>query len=483
MRRRTFLQGGAAALVSGLSARSWAADVPAASDLAGDVRILREALELHPGLYRYNSPAEFEAKLERFGREFTAASDRAGRYLALAKLTAEIRCGHSYGNFYNQKKAVAAELFDRPTRVPLHFAWLGRDMVVLRDPAGVLPAGTQVLSLNGQAPIRLRDRLQPLIRTDGHNGAKQISLLEVRGDDEIETFDVFQGLVAPPANQLHRLIVREPGGRRRSLDLPAIGLTDRKAMMISRDYGGDQPFWTWSMRPDGVAVLSMPGWAIWDSKWDWKSWLNDRLDSLSGAKGLVVDLRDNEGGANCGDVILGRMIDQPWNPPAVEQRLKFQRTPAALDRYLDTWDNSFRKMGERARPLPNGFYLRPIGEDTLTIAPSGKRLPVPVAVLISPVNSSATFQFAGNMRALGGGKLYGRTTGGNRRGINGGAFFFVRLPGSGLEFDLPLVGYYPLAAQPDAGIEPDVAITPTAADIAAGRDPVLERAAADLARG
>ena len=147
VRRRTFLKGAGVAALSGLAGRSWAADTVTAADLAGDVAILREALKLHPGLYRYNSPAGFERKLEGFAANFTAAPDRAARYLALARLTAEIRCGHSYANFSNQKKAVAADLFDRPTRLPLHFVWLGDAMVVARDPSGSLAAGTRILSL------------------------------------------------------------------------------------------------------------------------------------------------------------------------------------------------------------------------------------------------------------------------------------------------------------------------------------------------
>jgi hypothetical protein len=62
------------------------------------------------------------------------------------------------------------------------------------------------------------------------------------------------------------------------------------------------------------------------------------------------------------------------------------------------------------------------------------------------------------------------------RGINGGAYFFVRLPASGLEFDLPVRGYYPERPQRDAGVEPDIRVTNTAADIAAGYDRELETA-------
>lgn len=99
------------------------------------------------------------------------------------------------------------------------------------------------------------------------------------------------------------------------------------------------------------------------------------------------------------------------------------------------------------------------------------------AALVGPVNSSATFQFAENARRTGRVRLFGASTGGNRRGINDGCLFFVRLPASSIEFDLPLIGYFPLQPQPDAGIVPDVAIATSIADVRAGRDPTMERAA------
>lgn len=482
MRRRTFLAGSAAVALSGLSARVWAADAPSAVDLNGDIEILRQALALHPGLLRYQSETQFSARVEQLRSRYVAATTIDERYLVLSAFLSAIRCGHSYANFYNQKKAVAAALFDRPTRLPLHFAWVGDQMVVLRDPSGQLARGTRIARLNGERPAALRARLLPMVRADGGNDAKRVSLLEVRGDEEYETFDVFQGLVAPPTDGFHRVEAVLPNGRRRRISLPATGLKARQAQRLTAETKPDQPLWQWSLRPDGIALLTMPDWALYNSKWDWKSWLGERLDTLGGARGLVIDLRDNEGGIDCGDSVLARLIDRSWTPPAVQQRLRFERTPPAIDRYLDTWDSSFRTLGVGGRPLGDGFVERPGAKASLAIEPAGKRLSVPVAVLVSPVNSSATFQFASNFRAIGGGRLYGRPTGGNRRGINGGAYFFVRLPASGLEFDLPLVGYFPLSPQPDAGILPDVAVAPSIADIASGRDPALERAAADLRR-
>jgi hypothetical protein len=93
-----------------------------------------------------------------------------------------------------------------------------------------------------------------------------------------------------------------------------------------------------------------------------------------------------------------------------------------------------------------------------------------VFVLIGAVNSSATFDFARAVRRAGVGTLVGQTTGGNLRGINGGAFFFLNLPNSHIELDLPLIGQFPLEPQPDAGLRPDIEVQPGAADLAAGRD-------------
>ncbi|MET3709967.1 hypothetical protein ABIC65_000647 [Sphingomonas trueperi] len=474
--RRQMLAGLSATAAVPFIAR--AADTPSASDLKGDVAILRDALRLHPGLYRYNTPAQIKARLSHLQAGLVAAPDLVTRYLLLSRFLATIRCGHSYCNFFNQKKAVATALFDRTTRLPFQFRWIGGAMVVTDHGGPDLPRGSEVLSINGVAPRAMLARLLPYARADGHNDAKRVSLLEVRGDDAIEFFDVFHGLeFGPPPRGLHFLMARRPDGRTASVTLPAIGLSQRRAQAIQRDYRGDAPVWDWTMRSDGIAVLTMPGWALYDSKWDWRGWLEARLDSLSGAKGLIVDLRENEGGEDCGDVILARLLRTPLKNPQAERRVRFRRTPSSLDPYLDTWDNSFRTLGVDARRTTNGFYILQGAHGSSSIQPAARALELPVAALVGPVNSSATFQFAEKARRSGRVRLFGTPTGGNRRGINGGCFFFVRLPASGIEFDLPLIGYFPSTAVPDAGIVPDIVVAPSIADMAAARDPVMERAA------
>ena len=156
-----------------------ATDVAAASaaDRRGDIAILRQALTLHPGLYRYNSPRQIAGRIDRLETDFVAAESLDAQYLLLAQFLASIRCGHSYANFSNQKKSVASALFDRPTRLPFLFRWIGTDMIVLREPTGVLPPGTTIRRINGVPAQAMLRRLMPYVRADGHNDSKRISLL------------------------------------------------------------------------------------------------------------------------------------------------------------------------------------------------------------------------------------------------------------------------------------------------------------------
>jgi C-terminal processing protease CtpA/Prc len=281
-----------------------------------------------------------------------------------------------------------------------------------------------------------------------------------------------------PAGGAHRLKVRDPKGSLREVHTPAWNLAQREADRSTafKPPAADAPAWQWQMRSDGVALLTMDGWAIYNSQWNWQAWLNERLDELAGdkaARGLVVDIRQNEGGLDCGNLILARVLKEP---SALPQRrlLRFRSVPEALRPQLDTWDKSFFSLGENASVFDERFFELPAANTV--VQPSGQRINLPVVVLTSATNSSATYAFAQRCKQSGAARLVGETTGGNLRGINGGAFFFVRLPASGLAFDLPLIGFFPHTPQPDAGVQPDVAAAATAADIASGRDPVLEGA-------
>ena len=460
----------------------------------GDIALLGEILRtLHPGVYRYQSPRTVERSLAQLSLAWAANPDLAARYLYLSHFLATIKCGHSYANFFNQTTSVQKQLFDRQARVPFTFKWIAGQMVVLEDQSGTasLLPGTIILAVN-DIPIRdILSRLMPYARADGNNDGKRRALLSVTGADKIETFDVFQGLlegrnggsvgINPP--RPYRLRTRLPGASGDSvLDLPALTLSERQSFMRTTDYRGDKPVWQWTMRPDNIAVLCMDNWGLYDSKWDWAAWLNDRLDSLNGARGLILDIRKNEGGLDCGDLILARLAGRDIAKPKYNRVVRYVKTPEALNPYLDTWDDSFRDWSSQISSKEGRFYRLKPDSEAATVAASSMKLHVPMAVLTSAQNSSATFQFAALTKQLGLGTLVGETTGGNQRGINADSFFFARLPESGIEFDVPLIGFFPETKKPDAGITPDIAVAMTAEAIASGADPQMQAAVRHLLR-
>ena len=433
---------------------------------------------LHPGLLRYLTPDAWARTKAQFVSAMRSSRRRQDAFIALARFTAAIRCGHTYPNFHNQTDGIANALFGGRTRLPIEFLWQREGAVVtafLGKDASVRP-GDLVTHLDGRPMPSVRDALLPLVRGDGSNDIKRLSLLSPTGRDGIETFDVFQGILFPPRKGHVELRLLSPDGKERTTRVEAVDLAARTARLRpGADARSGEPLWTFTLR-DGIGVLTMPNWAVYQSRWDWEAFIDDTFEQLKGARGLVIDIRGNEGGNDCGDSIIARLIDADLPRDDSRRLVRASRVPAEFNPWLDTWDDSFRDWGEAARPTGDGWFELARGaEADGLIRPRGPRFTGNVVVLTDAVNSSATFEFAWSMQRHGLGTVCGTATGGNRRGINGGAFFFVRLPETGLEADLPLIGYYPRSQQPDAGLVPDVPVDTTAADIAAGRDPVMQR--------
>ncbi len=452
-----------------------------AAAMRADVALLRRAYDvLHPGILRYNTPREIDARFETLDQAVAAPMTLRAFYLTLSRFLATVRCGHSYANFSNQRREVAAALFEAPDRLPLEFLWIGDAMVVTSDPfaTGIAP-GSCILAINGRSASAILAAMMPFARGDGHNDGKRRRLLSVQGNDRYETFDIFFSMLF--GQERYRLTVEDPSGRRRAATVAAVSLAQRRATARTGvDARGDTPVWMIERRGD-AALLSMPDWGLYDSKWDWRGWLDEAVDRLVAERvpRLVVDLRRNEGGLDCGNSLAERLVSHETPFEQVQRLVRYRTVPDDLRPALDTWDRRFDHLGENATRIDERFLrLDAKGDRVDPIRPRGKRYEGDVRILIGPQNSSATFQFADFIRRNRLATLIGETTGGNRRGINGGGFYFVRLPATGLEADLPLIGRFPTTPQPDLGITPDIAIPITRADIAKGTDSQLRRALA-----
>ncbi len=457
--------------------------IPAA-ELQEDLAVLKQAYEqLHPGLYRYNDKARMEAHFAALKTELGRDLSLQEAYLAFSLFLAKIQCGHSYANFYNQPKAIAAALFQQQGRVPFYFRWISRRMIVTRNFSGDarLVPGTEVLAIDGTPVPAILDTLLQVARADGSNEAKRVSYLEVGGHSQYEAFDLYFPMFFPRTGSRMVLRLKTPDGKPLTLETQALTYEQRVAPIQAEVEArrGDGPIWEFKFLDARTGYLRMPTWSLYNSKWDWKGFLDTVFEQLAARKAahLVIDLRGNEGGSSVGNVILGKLATKDLTLESFKRRVRYRKVPEELAPYLDTWDPSFKDWGEDAVEAGEGFYRLKKYDDAeggTVIQASARPFKGKTWVLVDASNSSATFEFALALRQHELGTLVGQPTGGNQRGINGGAFFFLRLPRSKIEIDLPLIGFFPSRPMPDAGLVPDISITPRAQDIARGVDTELE---------
>jgi carboxyl-terminal processing protease len=169
------------------------------------------------------------------------------------------------------------------------------------------------------------------------------------------------------------------------------------------------------------------------------------LEALRAAPGLILDIRDNPGGFNQ-DHIVGRLLQRP-----------------AL------CSISFIKNGARHGDLKRH-------EDILE--PTGPwQYGGPIALLVNEGTGSAADLFACELRSAKRVVTVGSTTHGNLSGVAA----YAVLP-CGLIVRISNGYMCDATGKPIEGVgnEPDVPVSPSIGDFLAGRDPVLERAAALL---
>ncbi|MEL6442825.1 MAG: S41 family peptidase [Bacteroidota bacterium] len=475
------------------------------AELAEDLALLQEAMEaLHPGLRLHNTDEALAALLDRLANDAQRLAATYGDaipvtsiYLPLVRAVAAIRDGHTQVSMYNQTAYTEALLYDRADRVPFTFRLIpegtGARMLVTGDatPDLTLPAGTEVLTLDGRPVAEVIAALMPYASADGSNDAKRIGLLEV-GDlvAPAERFDVVYSEHFAPEGDL-ALTVRTPGssgtGTEHSLTVPRMTADARRDVLWARD--PDLPrsrgdLLDYAFLDDGTAYLRVGSFATFSMDVDYAAWLVGAFQAIRerGAERLVVDLRGNGGGMNDAAVLLyTHLITAPLDVMLWKSMTVYQSVPPGLRPHLRSWSDDFYDLGDRVTPQGDGTYAF-APPQPIPVAPAPDAFDGRAAVLIDVGPSSATFLLADAIQRTGVVPLVGQTTGGSLKGINGGQTVFLELPHTGLVVDIPLYGSRPLTPGPDHGVIPDVLVEPEVAALVAGRDPELEAALALLSR-
>ena len=455
------------------------------SQMHSDLAILKSALtSLHPGIYRYLTKSQLDRYFDGIKIQTKKPLSLNEFYIKLSQLTAKLKCGHTYLNPYNQKKAITSQL-QSALVIPLLFKVVGKKIIVTHNLSehALIKPGDEIVSINSKPITEIIDSLLTVSRSDGMHGMnKRLDNISITpylaSQDRFALFDIYFPLFF--AEKL-------------SADYYEIGVKsfpNNKVIMYNlqiiskkiRQQRYQDHFASESMQPTATFKLvsaqcgylkirdfTTKGWGE-----DYNYYLDSifiKLKNIKASK-LIVDIRDNEGGD---DDVRNKVISYLIHHPAQHKIMRYYRFLKVSDNlmpYLQTWDPAFKrpKIAADFERTKANLYYKKNTNSTESIIPNQNNFAGEVYLLINATNSSSSFFMADILQENKYAKLVGETTGGTKQGINGGQFFFLNLPMSGIEVDIPLIYQAPVKKRKDEGIKPDLPVKTKVSDIANGLD-------------
>lgn len=462
------------------------------SQLLEDFSLFKRALyQLHPGLYRYNSPAQLEKRFNQLEAKLKNPITDGELFRLLAEFTSTLKCGHTYLNPLNQPKEVRLRFVEGQTYLPFYFQIISRKLIVTGNLSSQkLTPGSEITKINGVASARIIDRLLTVTTADGVNtvGARLKSIeLTIPRENTHQLFDIYFPLFFPLLNRVYQVEAIERTTKQRiKFEVAAMTRAERFAETEKR-FGPLPSYddgWRFEIRPDNTGYLKVPHSLTWRlKKVDYKKFFASAFAIMRErkVKNLIVDWRGNNGGDEAvGMLVASYLAARPIDCYDRKTRfVKSTRVDDDLFKYLTFYDEDLKQGLQQGLPSsgfePNGKSLFRVLRNPLCepLLPQENNFQGRAYVIADATNASASFQF---LRAVRDNKLaiiLGQASGGNLQGINGGSFALLRLPNSQFEIDIPLYFQAPPTPQSDASIVPDYPIKPRVNDIAAGIDTEL----------
>ncbi len=453
------------------------------ADLLADFEIARKSYEqMHPGLYKYESKAVIDAAFEKAKLAFSKDQTLAEAYFNFHKLTSSFKCGHAYPNFFNQEEALKSEVFEQKNCVPFHFRLINNRMLVVNSINELVKDGLEIKSINGVKIEKIIKTILPIVRADGSNDGKRYSLLE-NGKEYFGYFDIFFPMFFPFKNDKISIEVFDFKTKKSSkIQVSAVNHAERDKA-IKAKYKEEQTVkWDFKWLAPQTAVMTINNFANFNGKAKYDSFylaaLNEYKTKLG--KNLIIDVRKNEGG-NSSEMfkLVQYLINKPIEHQELQNTWQMLKIDSTLKPLVDNkkwafpWFNQ-KEAGYNKTAL--GQWIGKGAEKPQIIKPNKELFEGNIYLLTSPTNSSATYMMVDAFKKHKLATIVGQTTGGNQRGITAGALFFILLPNTKIEIDVPLIGTELALAKtlPDAGISPDIYVKPNILDVLNGIDTEIE---------
>jgi hypothetical protein len=403
------------------------------SELREDFTQLRDAMEtLHPKLYAFTGKGEFDRLLDEQYARLDHSMEIEEFYAIVKPVLARIGCGHA-------RMQTPEGYWQRgPGRLfPLELVFLQTGAYVLSSQADttIVPAGAEIVSINGTPIEDIIGRMWDNISADGYNEHWKRFRLN-------RAFVYFYALLFGYPDSF-RIVYRAPeDGRREQATLVPAAFEDIDETPDHRHTEGD---WVDShlgfeiIEGRNVAVMTIRTFAYYDEREKFYTYVDHAFERIHAANigNLVVDVRGNDGGDPFCTVHLLSYIEP---------------------RPVRYFGRRYMQYGRFADPIP----------------PARNRFEGNLVILIDGGCYSSTGHLCAVLDYNNIGTFVGAETGGTFTCND--ASKSITLRHTGLQVTMPRMTFVAAVSgmDPARGIVPDHVVEPRIEDLIEGRDTIRE---------